>query len=47
MNYSEQNSDEILPQADAMFRSLFDFAPDAIIVVNNKGFILQANAQAM
>jgi PAS domain S-box-containing protein len=46
MNYSEQNSDEILPQADAMFRSLFDFAPDAIIVVNNKGFILQANAQA-
>jgi protein-histidine pros-kinase len=46
MNYSEENADEILPEADAMFQSLFDFAPDAIIVVNNKGFILQANAQA-
>jgi PAS domain S-box-containing protein len=46
MNYSEKNADEILPEADTMFRSLFDFAPDAIIVVNNKGFILQANAQA-
>jgi len=46
MNYSEKNADKILPEADAMFRSLFDFAPDAIIVVNNKGLILQANAQA-
>ena len=46
MNYSEKNADEILPQADALFQSLFDFAPDAIIVVNNKGFILQANAKA-
>ena len=46
MNYSEKNADEILPQADALFQSLFDFAPDAIIVVNNKGLILQANAKA-
>lgn len=46
MNYSKRNADEILPGADAMFRSLFDFAPDAIIVVNNNGSILQANAQA-
>ena len=46
MNYSEKNADEILPQADALFQSPFDFAPDAIIVVNNKGFILQANAKA-
>lgn len=46
MNDTEKNADEILPQADALFQSLFDFAPDAIIVVNNKGFILQANAQA-
>ena len=45
MNNSEQNPDEILPQANALFQSLFDFAPDAIIVVNNKGLILQANAQ--
>ncbi len=46
MNDNKKNADEILPQADALFQSLFDFAPDAIIVVNNKGFILQANAQA-
>jgi protein-histidine pros-kinase len=46
MDDSEQNADEILPQADALFQTLFDFAPDAIIVVNNKGSILQANAQA-
>ncbi|MFA4955456.1 MAG: PAS domain S-box protein [Candidatus Methanoperedens sp.] len=46
MNDTEKNADEILPQADALFQSLFDFAPDAIIVVNNKGFILQANEQA-
>jgi len=46
MNDREQNADEILPQADALFQSLFDFAPDAIIVVNNKGLISQTNAQA-
>ena len=46
MNDSEKNADEILPQAEALFQSLFDFAPDAIIVVNNKGSILQANEQA-
>ena len=46
MNYSEKNADEILPQVDTLFQSLFDFAPDAIIVVNEKGLILQANAQA-
>jgi len=46
MNDSEKNADEILPQADALFQSLFDLAPDAIIVVNNKELILQANARA-
>src|SRR5665811_202452 len=46
MNDTEKNADEILPQADALFQSLFDLAPDAIIVVNNKGLILQANARA-
>jgi PAS domain S-box-containing protein len=46
MNYSEKNADEILPQADALFQNLFNFAPDAIIVVNNKGLILQTNTQA-
>jgi PAS domain S-box-containing protein len=40
------DADERLPESDAMFQSLFDFSPDAIIVVNNKGRILQANAQA-
>jgi protein-histidine pros-kinase len=46
MNYIKNNANEILPETDALFQSLFDFAPDAIIVVNNKGSILQANAQA-
>jgi len=46
MKDSEKNTDEILPQADALFESLFDLAPDAIIVVSNKGLILQANARA-
>jgi protein-histidine pros-kinase len=46
MNYIKNNANEILPEPDALFQSLFDFAPDAIIVVNNKGSILQANAQA-
>ncbi|MCZ7402507.1 MAG: PAS domain-containing protein [Candidatus Methanoperedens sp.] len=46
MNDSEKNADEILPQADALFQSLFDLAPDAIIVLNNTGLILQANARA-
>ncbi|HMB45833.1 MAG TPA: PAS domain S-box protein [Candidatus Methanoperedens sp.] len=31
---------------EVMFRKLFDFAPDAIIIVNNEGLILQANTQA-
>lgn len=31
---------------EVMFRKLFDFAPDAIIIVNNEGQILQANTQA-
>lgn len=46
MNYSEISAEKKLPEIQTMFRSLFDFAPDAIIVVDNKGFILQANAQA-
>lgn len=31
---------------EVMFRKLFDFAPDAIIIVNNEGLILEANTQA-
>jgi protein-histidine pros-kinase len=46
MNDSKQDADIRLPQADALFKSLFDFAPDAIIVVDNNGLILQANVQA-
>ncbi len=43
---NNKKDDGRLPEADAMFQSLFNFSPDAIIVVNNKGRILQANAQA-
>ncbi|MDO9097601.1 MAG: PAS domain S-box protein, partial [Candidatus Methanoperedens sp.] len=43
---NNKKDDERLPESDAMFQSLFNFSPDAIIVVNNKGRILQANAQA-
>jgi PAS domain S-box-containing protein len=43
---NKKDAYERLPEADAMFQSLFNFSPDAIIVVNNKGHILQANAQA-
>ncbi len=31
---------------EVMFQKLFDFSPDAIIIVNNEGVILQANTQA-
>jgi protein-histidine pros-kinase len=31
---------------EVMFRKLFDFAPDAIIIVNSEGLILQTNTQA-
>ncbi len=46
MNYTEKDADHRLSEVNTIFQSLFDFAPDAIIVVNNKGLILQANAQA-
>jgi len=46
MKECENNADDRIPQVDALFQSLFDFAPDAIIVVDNKGFILHANEQA-
>jgi len=43
---NKKDADERLPEADAIFKSLFNFSPDAIIVVNNKGRIPQANVQA-
>ena len=35
-----------LAQTKAMFEGLFEFAPDAIVVVDSKGGIVQANQQA-
>ncbi len=35
-----------LSQTKAMFEGLFEFAPDAIIVVNHRGIIVRANKQA-
>ena len=32
--------------SEVMFKGIFDFSPDAIIIVNKEGIILQANAQA-
>ncbi|MCX9084336.1 MAG: PAS domain-containing protein [Candidatus Methanoperedens sp.] len=46
MNDIKKNTGSNLPEVNTLFKSLFDFAPDAIIVVNNKGIILNANAQA-
>ena len=37
---------EKLIKPELIFKGLFDFSPDAIIIVNNEGIILQANAQA-
>jgi|GEM_PF-789169 len=31
---------------EVMFKGIFDFSPDAIIIVNKEGIILQANAEA-
>ena len=42
---SEQVAAELV-QAKAMFEGLFEFAPDAILVINSKGKIVQANQQA-
>ena len=35
-----------LAQTRAMFEGLFEFAPDAILIVNHKGHIIQGNKQA-
>ena len=35
-----------LAQTKAMFEGLFEFAPDAILIVNHKGHIVQGNKQA-
>ena len=37
---------EELFNKDAMFMGLFEFAPDAIVIVNSEGIILNANTQA-
>lgn len=37
---------EKIIKPEVLFKSIFDFSPDAIIIVNNEGIILQANAQA-
>ncbi|MBZ0176694.1 MAG: PAS domain S-box protein [Candidatus Methanoperedens sp.] len=38
--------DEEKNKAEVMFQGIFDFAPDAIIIVDREGRILQANSQA-
>ncbi len=35
-----------LAQTEAMYEGLFQFAPDAILIINNKGSIIRANQQA-
>ena len=42
----KQKTDEILRQAQARFSALFEFAPEPIVVVDQAGRIVQANAQA-
>ncbi|MDL5501750.1 MAG: PAS domain S-box protein, partial [Candidatus Methanoperedens sp.] len=37
---------ENIIKPEVLFKGIFDFSPDAIIIVNNKGVILQANEQA-
>jgi diguanylate cyclase (GGDEF)-like protein/PAS domain S-box-containing protein len=37
--------EEALRQSDAMFQSLFEFAPDAIVAMNREGIIMRVNAQ--
>ena len=37
---------EKIIKPEVLFKSIFNFSPDAIIIVNNEGIILQANAQA-
>lgn len=38
--------DEEKNKAEVMFQGIFNYAPDAIIIVNREGRILQANSQA-
>ena len=37
---------EKIIKPEVLFKSIFNFSPDAIVIVNNEGIILQANAQA-
>jgi len=41
-----EKSEAELLRTKVLFQGLFEFAPDAIVVVNSEGRILQANAQA-
>lgn len=45
MNVEDKAVEKII-KPEVMFKGLFDFSPDAIIIVDDKGRILQANTQA-
>ncbi len=42
----EEKYETELAQTRAMYEGLFKFAPDAILVIDNKGIVIQANQQA-
>jgi PAS domain S-box-containing protein len=46
MNDSKKIEGHRLPEVNTIFQSLINFAPDAVIVVNNNGLIMHANVRA-